>query len=370
MKCKKQNGYTLIELVVAIAIFVTFIVAASTIFINLLRESRKATQQRVLTDQAHNLIEQIQYDLQNAQPDYLGTENCLGTGVLYPRTFAQASSDQLVFIDEDGVCTGYALNNEQVVKIRDVQNLVASTVIPMTDPSIAVNAIQFRIYEDGLESQQPLVHIFIELESVSNDGIPPIGLQASVSLMQNSVYNTCSVGIGEEGTYCPFVEDDLPPGSVVVDFRTAACIYPINEPDSCIQADTSIVQRASTQTVPVNIPAGTYLVRLVGHDPHKQDALGASLVATQPNESYFVYLNSTNSSYGIRTDASSDIPDAHDCSIDNLINPIVIAEDIEEAQACHGDVTWGSNPDCTSITTASTNPNSLRVVCAAFIPVN
>ena len=367
-----QKGYTLIELVVAVAIFVTVVVSVTAIFIDTLRANKRAAQERALVDQTQSLVDQIHRDLFTAQADYFGTYNCLGTGITYPRAFSQATTSQIIFIDEEGICSGYALDSGQVVKLNNITDVSATTttIIPMTDPSIKVNKLSFRIFEDGFKAQQPLVQYLVSVESLNADNLPVVSLQGSMSFPLRAQYNTCSVGIGSEGVFCPLREEDFPNGTVVVDFLTDSCDLGDVSLDSCIKGDTTTVNGATTQFASSTLPAGTYKVVLVGHDAHKLDALGTSLAATQTDEQFFVHLNSTDSSYALRTTSTPELRDQDDCMIAVVDESLTITDSIEEAQACHAAPTWVVSNDCATIQTAAASPNELRAVCAAFIPTN
>ena len=271
---RSKTGYTLIELVVAIAIFVTVVVITTTILINVLQEHRRTAQMRVLLDQTRTLLDTMYVELSSAQADYRGSNtDCLGAGAtVYPRVFQQNSSDELLFIAEDGTCTGYALDAGQIKKIVNAETMAGSTLINMTDGSIQVNVLNFKIFEDGLISQQPQVEIRIEVESRQQDDLPVIALQKTVSHQLVSNFNTCSVGIGDDGIFCPFREEDLPPGSVVVNFlehgeHNIHFCYSADL-NACIRSNQDDDDRAKTHVVTTNIPSDTYKVLAVGFDKH------------------------------------------------------------------------------------------------------
>lgn len=371
-----QKGYTLVELMVAIAIFVTVVVTSTTILINTLQESKRATQTRAVLDQTRIFMSKIQFEITNAKIDYFGlNQDCLGAGsTQYPRAFNQSASTELLFIAEDGICTGFVLDNGQVKKVINANDHGNVVLVPMTDPSIKVNTLRFRFFEDGLISQQPFVDVFIEVEPIVPSGIAPLGLQQTITLPVITKYNICAVGTEGDGVFCPFIEEDFPTGSVVVDFgeEVPDCVYSGLSP--CVRGDTTDEDQARTQVVNTSIPSGTYRIIVATHDGHRVTINPPTYASdnNQDNETMHLHLSSTvGTTHNEKTGSTLDIPEKSDCQISVVEDALFIDESIEEVRGCISDVTWGSADNCSSIPLGGAGvANSLRAICAIFIPTS
>jgi prepilin-type N-terminal cleavage/methylation domain-containing protein len=372
---KTQKGYTLVELLVAMAVFITVVTVVSSLFINLLRESKRVSAARGLVDQARVVLDQIRFDLIDAQTDYYGILACFPTSETFPLTYYQGPGleDQIVFIASDGTCNGYAKSLAgQISKMVNIVGGAPSDIIPITDPSVQVNKFDIRIFEDGLVDQQPFVEISMELESLNEDGLPPLRMQKTISKNTTPFprrFETCTVSYANTSPVCPFREDDLPIGSVVVNFLTDTCDNGSNFPDSCITGSPNNLNMARSQKVTTSIPADTYKVIAVAHGGHIIDIDGTPDPSSQPEEQYFMSVANEAGTFKKITSDTDDIPDDENCVIDTVEDSFVISSTITNVYACHASPIW--NPpgnDCSGIDTVG-SVSSVQAVCAVFIPV-
>jgi prepilin-type N-terminal cleavage/methylation domain-containing protein len=153
-------GFTLIEIVVAVAIFATL----STIIAGLLVNSTKA-QQRVLASQ--ELIDSVSYNLEYmgrairmAKKELSDPPACLSArGLNYEKT---KGGNGLKFINYDGVCQEFFLDSNRLYEIKD-----GGTALPLTPASFSV--LSFQLGPDDSWDQedpreQPRVTLYLEME--------------------------------------------------------------------------------------------------------------------------------------------------------------------------------------------------------------
>lgn len=174
----KNNGLTLIEMLVAVTVFATIIGAISGVFISGVRVQRRVLATQEILDQTSYLMEYMGRALRMAKKDLTG--NCLtavGAGYNY-----EITADGIKFIDYHGVCTEFHLDAEQLKKTTD------GTTLELTSDTLQVNSFKVNLsgeYQgDSLSSDdlQPRATIFLEIENKRIAQSPPrIQIQTSIS---------------------------------------------------------------------------------------------------------------------------------------------------------------------------------------------
>jgi len=104
----QNKGFTLIEMVVAVAIFTLLVGATSTIFLSSIKNQKQglATQENI--DQASYLMEYMSRSLRMAKKDMTGT--CTGTAKLNYKFESQC----LKFLNYKGVCQQFCLQGTRL----------------------------------------------------------------------------------------------------------------------------------------------------------------------------------------------------------------------------------------------------------------
>ena len=126
-----QGGFTLIELIVVLALFMFIIDATVTVFVSIVHHQKRVLQQQELLHQTNYALESISRSLQMAMPDAAG--NCLYKdavhypGYVYLLTHRNADSGfygGIAFIDKDGVCEEFFLDSDGVFKKSENKNKI------------------------------------------------------------------------------------------------------------------------------------------------------------------------------------------------------------------------------------------------------
>lgn len=114
---KKNNasrnaGFSLVELLVVLAIFVIIIMTAGALFISIIDRQRNILADQEMTSQASFAVEYMSRSLRNIAEDTLG--NCTGTvGGIYALTHYDGNSQAyrgVIFLTQDNVCQEFYID--------------------------------------------------------------------------------------------------------------------------------------------------------------------------------------------------------------------------------------------------------------------
>lgn len=185
-----EKGVTLIEMLVAAAIFVILVSAVSGLFISGIRIQRRILATQDLINQASYLMEYMSRSLRMARkelnctnpndPSTCSLSNppfCLtisGYGYNYE---ISASGDKIKFIDYNAICTTFQLGGGAIWK-----DAGAGNVFELTSSKIQVN--NFKVSLSGAsqsDNLQPKVTIYLNVSSTAVADRPSVKIQTSIS---------------------------------------------------------------------------------------------------------------------------------------------------------------------------------------------
>jgi prepilin-type N-terminal cleavage/methylation domain-containing protein len=185
----KKNGFTLVEILVAISIFALIMVVAGGLFVHVLQSQKKVLAYQELFDQTSYIMEYITRGIRMAKKQRGATDpiTCLTTvGRNYE--LVGASPHHLRFIRWDhltatSTCYEFRLtaNRLEVSRNRGV------SWAPLTSPGLTVTNLRFNIIGDTSPAEPPLLQPKITILFVVEGreyipGIRPrIHLQTTVS---------------------------------------------------------------------------------------------------------------------------------------------------------------------------------------------
>ncbi|OGZ58664.1 MAG: hypothetical protein A2827_03360 [Candidatus Spechtbacteria bacterium RIFCSPHIGHO2_01_FULL_43_30] len=155
---KKNNnkGFSLVEILVSLAVFSIVAIAIGGFFLMSVRGQRNTIARQNLIDNVRFAIEFMSRQIRLAQQDIAGS--CTGSA---DSMFTESASD-ISFISYDGDCITYQLAGEKI-QIRPDDG---ESFSDMTSDDIIINSLEFTV--DGRESddgEQPRVTVIIEAET-------------------------------------------------------------------------------------------------------------------------------------------------------------------------------------------------------------
>ncbi len=169
-----NKGFSLLEVIVATAIFSVAVSSISAVFVVAVRTQRNVLGQQDLIDNTRYALEHMSRQIRMARRDETGV--CVGQA---DYTFT-AGGNSLTFIDYRGDCLNYDTTGG---RIRMTLN--QGTPVDLTSDDIRVNILDFEVDgEDAYDTKQPRVTIYLDAEAAgaTPESSPQILLQTTVSV--------------------------------------------------------------------------------------------------------------------------------------------------------------------------------------------
>ena len=176
MNYMRKNGYTLIELLVALAVFTVVVAAPTGFFVSALKGQQKALASQELYDNVSYTLEYMSRSLRMARKDLYG--DCTGV----PNTnYVTTNGHNIEFMNYNGDCQEFFLDPDDNY-LKETKN---DDTLFLTARNLKV--ISFNVGGHGWvqnDGQQPEVTLFLEIRG--NRGSlpelqPTIKIQTSIS---------------------------------------------------------------------------------------------------------------------------------------------------------------------------------------------
>jgi type II secretory pathway pseudopilin PulG len=199
-----QHSFTLIETLVAIAIFIVLSVATVELFTNSINTQTSILQNQQLVNESGYAMEYMHRILRMAHRDDDTTPGNLNNGgscVTENTTFGgDGASTDIYFIGYDYSLSAYRCmriyldSATHKVKIQISPNFTASgaqsaTAVELTSSQIYVNKLQYYVSGDTIGTNQPKITILMDIQSNTKrvNPIPRMVLQTTASLRNLNV---------------------------------------------------------------------------------------------------------------------------------------------------------------------------------------
>jgi len=161
----KKEGYTLIEVLVAIAMFSIAITISTSFFISSFRNQNRALSIRETIDNTSYIMEYITRALRMTRKDKDGS--CITAGTNYEITRGEKGI-KFKNYEEPSVCQEFywEINDDRLYESKD-----GAAGLPLTSSDLEVTLFQFRLSgESQSESEQPRVTVLLEIAKKSPSG--------------------------------------------------------------------------------------------------------------------------------------------------------------------------------------------------------
>lgn len=172
----KKWGYTLIEVLVAVAIFSTVISVPTGFFISSLRSQHRALALRETIDNTSYLVEYVSRALRMARKDIDGS--CISAKTNYEIT-KTGKGIKFENYEDPSVCQEFYWDTEynQLKESRD-----GADGLPLTPDDLEITQFQFQLSGETQEDNlQPRVTMLLEIGKKGASGLPKIRIQTTVS---------------------------------------------------------------------------------------------------------------------------------------------------------------------------------------------
>lgn len=159
---KNKKGFTLMEMIVAVAIFSTVTLAATSIFQYIVEGQRSAIASQNIQEATRYSFEAIGKEVRMAILDEVGTCHVDSSPHIY--SVKNITNDELYFMNQYEECVAYYLEDGRL-KIERGDALADAFITP---DDIAVSDLKFAI-EDDFTATQPRVTIKMKIKSLGKD---------------------------------------------------------------------------------------------------------------------------------------------------------------------------------------------------------
>jgi len=182
-----QKAFTLIEVIVSVAIFSMAITIASGIFVATIQAQRASLANQELLDQTSYLIEYMSRAIRMAQKDMSGA--CLTNAGSKNNYETNASSNRIRFVSYNALCQEFFLDiTDATIKQRKSTNNTAlnfADPLPLTSDNLQVTSFKLGSSAtwDQDDNDQPRVSMLLEIQGTGGkpEARPAIRIQTSIS---------------------------------------------------------------------------------------------------------------------------------------------------------------------------------------------
>ena len=184
---KNQKGFTLVELMVSLSIFIIVVLAAVGSLYTVNNASRKVQAMRSVLDNLNFAIESLSRSVRTSNSVVCGGSLNISGNPSCP--FADQSQTSMLLVDSTiGVDTlveyrlGFYPNGNGAIQKRNQESGVWTNWISLTSPEIDIEKLIF--YVDGAsstDSAQTNVSVFVKGSATTGDSVAPFSIQTYLS---------------------------------------------------------------------------------------------------------------------------------------------------------------------------------------------
>lgn len=173
----KEKGFSMVELIVVIAILMLIITSASDLFISMIQHQRRTLSSQELLNQTSYVVEYMSRALRMAKKDADGT--CLEAGANYEITHS-GSGIKFVNHSNEDICQEFFWNSTEN-RIEESKDS-GVTYIPITSDSLIVNSFKVKLYGNSLgDTDQPRVVFAMDVQFQGSVDQPRKIIETSIS---------------------------------------------------------------------------------------------------------------------------------------------------------------------------------------------
>lgn len=181
-RLSKEKGFTLVEILVAAAIFGTLMVAITGIFISALRIEKNVLGSKKVLGQISYAAEYMTRALRMAEKDKTGIcvkDVPFGSGNYSNYESGSVSEIRFKNALQGGDCQEFFLEDGKIKFQTEAESPLPPLPLELTSSDIVVDSLKFEITGEVQDDNlQPFVTIYIEAHSQDS---PPLKVQVSIS---------------------------------------------------------------------------------------------------------------------------------------------------------------------------------------------
>ena len=179
----RKNAFTLIEIMVAVAIFAILLTAFTGFFLSAVQAQRKTLASQELIDNVSYNLEYMSRAIRMARKDMAGS--CLTTAKYNYETNAERNI--IRFLNYQNKCQEFFLENSQLKEWKSTDNSAANFEVPLPLTPVNLEVVSFRLGPSDSWGQgqgtQPRVILYLEIKGKGEkpELQPLIKIQTTIS---------------------------------------------------------------------------------------------------------------------------------------------------------------------------------------------
>lgn len=165
-----KKAFTLIESMVAVAIFAILIVSATSIFLSIIKSQRNTLSAKNAQESISYALEAMAKEIRMAKVD---DGKCIVTGRVYQ---VEEGGRRIKFRNYQNTCVTYEVIDKRLVITRGEKTAF------MTPTSVKVDQLNFNLRNEDVEIQQPIVTLRFDFDYFNNEaGRQSMQIQTTIS---------------------------------------------------------------------------------------------------------------------------------------------------------------------------------------------
>lgn len=183
-KClKNEAGFSLVEIITALSIFIVVITVSSSIFQHVIIGQRKAIAGQNGQESIRYIFEIVSKELRMAKRFTSECATQLGAAGATDRVYnLNGGADTIYFKNKDDECVRYYVDGNNDFKVQRVNENGTNNVEGiMTPEKVTVSDINFEVVDSPDYSLMPKITVRIEFELDSGSAVETVDMQTTVS---------------------------------------------------------------------------------------------------------------------------------------------------------------------------------------------
>lgn len=168
MSMRKECGFTLVEMLVALAVFLLIGGLAFNLLVSSIASQRKALKDQAVVDQISFVAEYMSRAIRQAEKDL--ADECLASGADLLNYKVLAGGQTLRFLDKDKICREFSFDSVALAiqeRRSSDQTATFGPWVALTSNDIDVGDLRFFIQgEEQTDQKQPRVTFFIDAQGL------------------------------------------------------------------------------------------------------------------------------------------------------------------------------------------------------------
>ncbi len=174
-----KKAFTLIESMVAVAIFAILIVSATSIFLSIIKSQRNTLSAKNAQESISYALEAMAKEIRMAKVD---DGSCAVAGQIYQ---VESDGGVIKFRNYQNICVTYQVFGNRLQVTRGVNTAF------MTPSNVNVSQLNFSLRNEDIQTRQPIVTIRFDFDYFNNEaGRQSMQVQTSISSRSYENYSS------------------------------------------------------------------------------------------------------------------------------------------------------------------------------------